>query len=36
MHMHMVNAAVLEGWTILPDEAVVERILGGLEHRGNS
>src|SRR5687767_13264827 len=29
MHMHMVDAAVLEGWTVLPDEAVVERILDG-------
>ena len=27
--MHMVNAAVLDGWTVLPDEAVVERILDG-------
>ena len=27
--MHMVNAAVLEGWSVLPDEAVVARILDG-------
>jgi RNA polymerase sigma-70 factor (ECF subfamily) len=27
--MHMVNAAVLDGWTVLPDESVVERILDG-------
>jgi RNA polymerase sigma-70 factor (ECF subfamily) len=27
--MHMVNAAVLEEWTVLPDEAVVARILDG-------
>src|SRR5688500_12157690 len=27
--MHMVNAAVLEGWSVLPDEAVVARILEG-------
>ena len=25
----MVNAAVLDGWTVLPDEVVVERILDG-------
>lgn len=27
--MYMVNAAVLEEWTILPDEAVVSRVLDG-------
>lgn len=27
--MHIVNAAVLEGWTVLPDEVVVARILEG-------
>jgi RNA polymerase sigma factor (sigma-70 family) len=27
--MHMVNAAVLEEWTILPDEAVVSHVLDG-------
>jgi RNA polymerase sigma-70 factor (ECF subfamily) len=27
--MHMVNAAVLENWTVLPDEVVVARILEG-------
>jgi len=27
--MHMVNAAVLEGWSVLSDEVVVERILEG-------
>jgi RNA polymerase sigma-70 factor, ECF subfamily len=27
--MHMVNAAVLEDWTILPDEAVVSHVLDG-------
>lgn len=27
--MHMVNAAVLEGWTVLPDEVIVARILEG-------
>ena len=27
--MQMVNAAVIEGWTVLPDEVVVERILDG-------
>ncbi len=27
--MHMVNAAVLDGWTVLPDEVVVARILEG-------
>jgi RNA polymerase sigma-70 factor (ECF subfamily) len=27
--MHMVNAAVLEDWSILPDEVVVARILDG-------
>jgi RNA polymerase sigma-70 factor (ECF subfamily) len=27
--MHMVNAAVLEEWTILSDEAVVSRVLDG-------
>lgn len=27
--MHMVNAAVLEQWTILPDEAVVSHVLDG-------
>ena len=27
--MHMVNAAALEEWTILSDEVVVSRVLGG-------
>lgn len=27
--MHMVNAAVLDGWSVLSDEAVVARILDG-------
>lgn len=27
--MHMVNAAVLEGWTVLPDELIVARALEG-------
>ena len=27
--MHMVNGAVLEEWTILPDEAVVSHVLDG-------
>jgi hypothetical protein len=27
--MHMVNAAIAEGWSVLPDEAVVARILDG-------
>lgn len=27
--MHMVNAAVLEGWTVLPDEVILARILEG-------
>lgn len=29
MQMHIVNAAVLEEWTILPDEAVVSHVLDG-------
>ena len=27
--MHVVSAAVLDGWTVLPDEVIVERILEG-------
>lgn len=27
--MHMVNAAVLKGWTVLPDELIVARVLEG-------
>ena len=27
--MHMVNAAVLDGWTVLPDEVIVKRVLEG-------
>jgi DNA-directed RNA polymerase specialized sigma24 family protein len=27
--MHIVNAAVLDEWTILPDNAVVSHVLGG-------